>query len=143
MTSFLHCDIYKRKLIMYIILPLLFTRVSQKFCNILVMCSTIQQLQMLLPRLWRWWTTMDSDAKFAWYSKSWHLWLEVLSRNPRTISFRSTWLCLIIKVFVTWEKFLKQSGYCTVINFIFTTNNFSYFHSFMAHIELVKHKFPN
>ena len=32
----------------------LFTRVSKKFCYILIAWGTIQQLQMLLPRLWRW-----------------------------------------------------------------------------------------
>ena len=31
---------------------------SQKFCNILVAWGTVQQLRMLLPRSWRWWTTL-------------------------------------------------------------------------------------
>ena len=35
------------------------TRVSQKFCNILVLWGTVQQLWMLLRRSWRWQITLD------------------------------------------------------------------------------------
>ena len=37
------------------------TRLSQKFCNILVTWDTIWQLLMLWPRLWRWWTTLNCE----------------------------------------------------------------------------------
>ena len=36
-------------------------RVKQKFSNILVMCGTIQKFGMLLPRSWRWQTTLDCE----------------------------------------------------------------------------------
>ena len=39
------------------------TRTSQKFCNILVVCGSIRQLLMLLPRSCRWWTTLDSEMQ--------------------------------------------------------------------------------
>ena len=37
------------------------TRLSQKFCNILEMCGTIQQFRILLMRLWSWQTTLDCE----------------------------------------------------------------------------------
>ena len=37
------------------------TRVSQKFCNILVAWGTIQQLWMLLLSSWKCWTTLDCE----------------------------------------------------------------------------------
>ena len=36
-------------------------KISQKFWNILVMWGTIPQLRILLLRLWKWQTTLDSE----------------------------------------------------------------------------------
>ena len=61
-------------------------------------------------------------------------------------SFILSWPCLIIKVLATWMKFLKLSGYCTLVNCVFTictTNVFGFFHCVIALFELVKHKFSN
>ena len=33
-------------------------KVNQKFCNILLMCDSIRQLQIIFPRSWRWRTTL-------------------------------------------------------------------------------------
>ena len=37
------------------------TRMSQKFCNILVTWGTISQLRIFLVRLGKWWTTLDNE----------------------------------------------------------------------------------
>ena len=39
------------------------TWMSQKFWDILVMWDTIQQLQMPLLKLWRWWTTLEWETQ--------------------------------------------------------------------------------
>ena len=41
-------------------------------------------------------------------------------RLKMNISFRSTWICLIIKIHATREKFHLPSSYCSVINCPFT-----------------------
>ena len=37
------------------------TRVSQKFCNILITWGTIWQLLVFLPRSWKWWTILGRE----------------------------------------------------------------------------------
>ena len=93
---------------------------SQKFCNILI----IWQLQMLLPRSWRWQTTELWDTELTWYfPTSSRIYLHGLEHSLRIHGFRPTWSCLMIKVFATQAKFLELSGYCTVITFTFHTAN--------------------
>ena len=58
---------------------------------------------------------------------------------------RPTWP-LLLRVFVSWAKFLQQSGYYTVTNYTFaflTVNVFLFFRCVIAHFKLVNHKFPN
>ena len=37
-------------------------KVTQNFCNSLVMKGTIQQVWILLPKSWNWWTTLDGET---------------------------------------------------------------------------------
>ena len=100
-----------------------------KFCYILVTWDTTQLRWMFLPRLWRWRTTRPSSPdtlRICFYGFKYGL---------RIHTFRSIWPCLIVKVLVTWVKFLEPSSYWTVINCTFTfqtTNAFICFCSVMA-----------
>ena len=56
--------------------------------------------------------------------------------------FRPTWSCLIVQILAIRTKFLELSGYCTVINSLFTfllTNPLCCFHSVTALYEAVKY----
>ena len=111
------------------------------------MQETIQQLQMLLLKLWRI-TTLDWDVDLAWYSlnATFQICLYVLEHSFKMHGFRPIWPCLIIEVLTTQAKSLEASGSSTMIKCIFTfytTNVFSSFHSVMAQFKLVKHMFLN
>ena len=67
------------------------------------------------------------DAKLAWYS------LLNLPLWPWYPVLVLTWLCLIIEVLTIKAKFLRLSGYCTVIN-----KHFGYFHGIMAQFQTHK-----
>ena len=94
------------------------TRANQKFWNILVMWGSIWQFQMLLLRLWRWWTTLDCEILNLFYS------LQVLLAGFTStawnmgseFSLSPFWPSLIIEVLITWVKFLKASDYYMVIH---------------------------
>ena len=102
---------------------LIFTRPSQKFCNILVTWSTIWQLQIIFAKVMK----MTNQTR---------LWDANLTRcSPRVTcqtclyglehkigihGFRPIWPCLIVKLLTTQAKFLQPSSYWTVINYIFT-----------------------
>ena len=85
---------------------------------------------MVLPKSWKWWTTLNCGmssfpdtlrvlpAGFASDGLKHCLGIHV---------FRPTWLCLIVEVLATWEKFLKPLSYCTVINCNFTFNQHNFF----------------
>ena len=104
-----------------LLLIILFTRMSQKFCNILVVCQA----------------QFDSSGCFCQSHKGdkphysvrcWaHLILSECSLSDLSLwlgtqpwFFNPTWTYLIVKVLSTWVKFLETSGYCTAINWIFT-----------------------
>ena len=97
-----------------------YTRVSQKFCNILVSWGTIWKVLDAFAKtikgtnhtgLW--------DVKLSWYSLSatHQICLHGLRHSLRFPDFRSTWHCKIIEVFVSCLKFLEPSSYCTLFNF--------------------------
>ena len=80
------------------------------------------------------------EAELAWYSPNATLWIWFYSLEHRLgiHSYRSTWSSLIVEVLATWAKFLKPSGYSTVINCAFafhTTNVFSCCCSVMTQFE--------
>ena len=83
----------KKILSLYIYIYIyIYTRVSQKFCNILITWGTIQQLWILLlinvmnhTGLW--------DAEFTLYSPR-----TTMTLSFRIYGFRPTWPCLIVEV---------------------------------------------
>ena len=119
-------------------------RMSQMLCNILLTRHNLAVLDSFAgvmkvinhTGLW--------DAKLTWYSLS--ATCLICLYGLEIHSFRLTWLCLIIKVLATQAKFLKASGYCTVISCAFTfwiTNVFSCFCNIMTQFNLAKFKFTN
>ena len=103
---------------------IILTRVSQKFCNILVTLGTIWQLQMLFLWSWRWRTTEKCNMASSLNTLCTHQICHTdLEHSLRIYSFRRTENCLIVKILATQAKFLESSGYCTVIKcaFIFST----------------------
>ena len=88
------------------------------------------------------------NIDLAWYSPSdaQRIYLSGLDHGFRNNAFRSTWPCLIVEVLVTWPKFLEPSGYCTVINCVFTLDPTYVFGCFrnirVAQFELEMHRFP-
>ena len=70
---------------------------------------------MLLPRLWRWQTTLGYEM-LSLLNTLWVLLSEICLyglKNGREIhSFIPSWYCLIAKVLATWVKLLEPSGYC-------------------------------
>ena len=119
------------------------TKVSQKFCNILVMWGTIQHLYKLLQRPWKWRVNSELwDAKLTSYTLNGtcQILLYGLKLDLRINAFRLTRPCMFINVLATWAKFLKPFGYCTVINCTFTfhvTNQFCCFQIVMTLCEFV------
>ena len=125
-------------------------RMSEKFCNILVMWGPIWQLWMLLSMTWRWQTILDCKTarspdtlwRSHWVPLSHglapHLSKKLSKFPPDTLwsclhglkhslgihAFRLTWPCLIIKALTTPAKFFETFGYCTDFIFIgiFTTD---------------------
>ena len=97
------------------------TRVNQKFCNILITRSTIWQLQMILSRLWRGRTILDSQMPSSPYT------LRVLllrfASMTRSTAAESTVLVLLN---IVWSSKLLQSKQnffkhlVTRINCVFT-----------------------
>ena len=77
-----------------------------------------------------------SDTDLAWYSLSatHQICLSSMEYWFRIDGFRTNWCCLIVEVLATQPKFLEWSGYCTVINCVFTfhaTNVLGWFHDIM------------
>ena len=108
-------------------------QVSQKFCNILVIWGTIQQLWMLLPRLWRWWTTLECKmpnspdtlrmliTRFA----------SIIWSTASESSFKPTWPWRLLQP--------KQNFLNHMVNYVFifcTTNIFGCFHTINFQIRL-------
>ena len=82
-------------------------KMSQKFCYIFVMWSTIQQPRMLLQRLLWWRTTM------VWFWSHLKLIDCILSDLPWSFGihgFRPTWLYMTIHVLEIRAKFLDSCG---------------------------------
>ena len=101
---------------------------SQKFCNVLVAWSTIWQVRMLLPRSWKWQTTLDSKIPSScdtlWVLLDYRICLYGL--EPWIPWFKAFLTLPIVKVLTAWEKFLETS----VTNCAFTfrpTNVFGCF----------------
>ena len=89
------------------------TRVSQKFCIILVIWGTIQQLWMLLLRLCRWGTILDSEIMSSPDS----IWGKLREKNPqKTVhSFYVVWLdyflclcCSFFHILTEYQTFLSS-----------------------------------
>ena len=75
---------------------LIFTGVSQKFCNIIITQGTIQQFWLLLPRSWRWWTILNCETP----SLPDTLWICLygLEHDLSIHSFRPTWLLRFLQL---------------------------------------------
>ena len=116
-------------------------RGSQKFCNILVTWSTIQQLWMFLLRSRSWKTTLDCETPnlLDTLNANCHICLHSWEHSLRIYCFRPTWPCLIVGVLVTRVKFIELCGQCTLC----TTNVIGCFCGIMGQFEVVKHKFLN
>ena len=116
---------------------------NQKFCNTWATWDTIRQLQMLLPWLWKWRTTLDCAMPNSPVNLR-VLLIRYASMASESTFFRPTRPCLIVKVLATRAKFLESSGYCTVINYAFTfrtTNIFGSSYGVIAPFKFVEHKF--
>ena len=97
---------------------------------------------MLLPRSWRWYTTLDWEM-LSLLNAFWRL-LTGFASLAWSTALESTilgWPCLIIGVLATRAKFLQLSGYYTVIKHTFTfctRNIFDSLCGVMARFKLVK-----
>ena len=101
------------------------TRVSQKFCNILVTRSTIQQLWMLFLRTRKWQTPLNympsspdilQELLIGFTSIVWSMDVESIVLSLPDIAWSS-------KDLATWSKFLEPYSYCTMMKYAFTFNN--------------------
>ena len=88
------------------------SKMSPKFCNILVRWVTFYKLLMFLLRSWRRQTTLD--CKMPSSSATCQIYFYGLEHSPRIHSCRPTRPCQIVKVLATQVKFLETSVYCTV-----------------------------
>ena len=77
-----------------------------KFGNILVNWGTIQQLQMLLTRPWRWKITLDNEMVRSPDT------LRGLEHGLGIYAFWPTCPCLIFEFLASRAKFLQQLLYC-------------------------------
>ena len=97
-------------------------------CNLATPHAFVKVVMLTKPTgLW--------DAKLTWYSLSATDWicLYSLGHSLSIHDFMLTWPLIIIKVLVTWEKFLEPSGYSAVINCIFTFHRTNIFWLFLQH----------
>ena len=120
-------------------------KLSQKFCNILVIWGLIWCLWMLLSMSWRWQTTLYCEILSL--LDTLQVLLTRLTSMAWSMTLKSTVLglpelpdhlgsCNLSKI--CWAIWLP---YCTVT--FLTTNIFGCFCSIMAQFELVKQKFSN
>ena len=96
---------------------------SQSFFKLQATWGTIQKLWMLLFRAWRWRTNFEmlsSSDTFrvilTWFAST--VWNTASEHSLGIHSFRPTWPWLIVKVLVTWMKFL----FCDQLHFHISYN---------------------
>ena len=114
------------------------------FCNILVIWSTIWQLEMLLLRSWRWWTPLDWDAKLAWCSQSFshQIYLSGLEHSHRIHCFRLNWLWLLrflqpkqnffhhLVIVLVWLGLIWFYGISTIVGYLTPNPLYTYIFDF-------------
>ena len=87
------------------------------------------------------------DTELAWYSlnATHRICLYSLKNSIGIHSFKPTWHCLLVKNFATRVKSLNHlvTVQRSTTPWSFTEHIFGCFHSAVAQLELIKHKFPN
>ena len=104
-----------------------FTRITSKFCNILLTWSTDQQF---LPRLWMWQTTLHCEMPIS--PDTLLFLLTIFASMAWKKASKSTVLVLpdfvwLLKYLQPKQKFLEPSGYCNYDQLLITQQFFLIF----------------